>query len=156
MEQTKLGLIPYLTVSDAAAAIDFYKAAFGAQELTRHAAPGGNKLMHATLIVHGSTLMLADDFPEYSNGQGRTPEALGGSPVILALEVKDADATWEKAVAAGATVRFPLQDQFWGERYGQLTDPFGHIWSVGQELRQVSKEEAETGAEVAFSKMQTT
>ena len=153
MEPSKLGLVPYLTVSGAAAAIDFYKAAFGAEELTRHAAPGGGKLMHATLMVHGSTLMLADDFPEYANGRGRTPEALGGSPVILALEVEDANATWARAVAAGARVRFPLEDQFWGERYGQVTDPFGHIWSIGQQLRQVSKDETEKGAEVAFSKM---
>jgi PhnB protein len=148
-----LGLIPYLTVSDANAAIEFYKAAFGAEEMTRHAAPGGKKLMHARLIVHGSTLMLADDFPEYSNGQARTPEVLGGSPVILALEVEDANAAWDKALAAGAKVRFPLQDQFWGERYGQVTDPFGHIWSIGQELREVTTEEVEAGAEQAFSKM---
>jgi PhnB protein len=151
----QLGLIPYITVSHAAAAIEFYKAAFGAEELSRHSAPGGDKIMHAHLIVHGSPLMLADDFPEYANGKGRTPEALGGSPVILALEVEDAQGSWDKALAAGATVRFPLEDQFWGERYGQVTDPFGHIWSIGQELREVSRDEAEKGAEEAFSKMQT-
>ncbi len=151
----QFGLIPYLTVSDAAAAIEFYKAAFGAEEQSRHAAPGGDKIMHAHLIVHGSSLMLADDFPEYANGKGRTPEVLGGSPVILALEVEDANATWAKALEAGAKVRFPLEDQFWGQRYGQVTDPFGHIWSVGQDLRVVSDKEAEAGAEEAFSKMQT-
>lgn len=142
-------LTPYLTVSNAAAAIDFYKKAFGAEELRRHAAPDGNRLMHAHLRIHGSDLMLADDFPEHMGS--RTPEKFGGSPVTLHVHVeKDVDQIWSNAVAAGAKVTMPLADQFWGDRYGQFTDPFGHSWSVGQTVKQVTEEELIVGAKAAF------
>ena len=85
--------------------------------------------------------MLSDDFPEFASGRSRTAEALGGSPVTLHLEVADADAAWEKALAAGAKVVFPRADQFWGARYGKLADPFGHEWSIAQSLRTVPEEE---------------
>ena len=143
-------LTPYLTVSNAAAAIDFYKKAFGAEEVARHAAPdGSNRLMHVQMKVLGMDLMLADDFPEHM-GRSRTPEAFGGSPVTLHLHTDDVNTLWANAVAAGAKVTMPLKDQFWGERYGQFTDPFGHSWSAGQTIKKVSQEEFEVGAKAAF------
>lgn len=142
---------PYLVVSDAAAAIDFYKSAFGAVELVRHPAPGTDKLMHAHLVVHGGHLMLSDDFSQSMGGKSETPEALGGSPVTFHIHTDDADAVWEKAVAAGAEITMPIANQFWGDRYGQLRDPFGHKWSIGQTLSNPSQEEIEEGAKAAFS-----
>jgi PhnB protein len=142
--------VPYLVVSNAAAAIDFYKKAFGAQELSRHAAPGTDKLMHAALVINGGNLFLADDFCEQMNQKSETPEALGGSPVTFHLHVEDADAAWAQAVAAGAEVTMPLADQFWGDRYGQLRDPFGHKWSIGQTKVALSKEDIEQNAKEAF------
>jgi PhnB protein len=142
---------PYLVVSNAAAAIDFYKNAFGAVELTRHATPGSDKLMHAHLVVRGGHLMLSDDFSGQMGRTSETPEALGGSPVTFHLHVDDADATWAQAVAAGATVTMPLADQFWGDRYGQLRDPFGHKWSIGQTKSAPSQSELEEGAKAVFS-----
>ena len=146
------GLTPYIVVSNAKAAIEFYKAAFGAVETMRHEAPGGDKIMHARLEINGSVLMLADDFPEFMGGRSRTPESLGGTPLTLSLQVKDAKAAWARALGAGATVVYPLKDQFWGEKYGKLLDPFGHEWSVGQTIRVVSKKESEAAAEKFFEK----
>jgi PhnB protein len=142
-------LTPYLTVSDAAAAIEFYKKAFGAEEVARHSAPDGKRLMHVHLKVLGMDLMFADDFPEHM-GRSRTPEALGGSPVTLHLQTEDVDSLWANALAAGAKVTMPLKDQFWGDRYGQFTDPFGHSWSAGQTIKTVSTEELEEAAKAAF------
>ena len=142
--------VPYLVVSNAAAAIDFYKKAFGAQELARHAAPGTNKLMHAHLVINGGNLFLADDFSSQMGGKSETPEALGGSPVTFHLHVDNADVAWAQAVAAGAKVTMPLADQFWGDRYGQLRDPFGHKWSIGQTKSAPSQAELEEAAKVAF------
>jgi len=122
------GVIPHLTIADgrAAEAIDFYKAAFGAEELGRHAADDGKRLLHAHLKVNGGDLMLNDDFPEYSGGASAMP---GG--VALHLQVLDPDGAWKRALDAGAQVLMPLADQFWGDRYGQIRDPFGHRWSIG-------------------------
>jgi PhnB protein len=142
---------PYLVVSNGAAAIDFYKNAFGAVELTRHVAPGTDKLMHAHLVIHGGHLMLCDDFSSMGQGKSETPQALGGSPVTFHLHVEDADAAWAQAVAAGAEVTMPLADQFWGDRYGQLRDPFGHKWSIGQTKGWPSEAEMEEGAKAAFA-----
>ena len=96
--------------------------------LLRHLADDGNRLMHAHLTINGGSLMLNDDFPEFREGGGDVP-APGG--VTLHIQVPDADAVWGNALAAGATVKFPLEDQFWGDRYGQLEDPFGFTWSIG-------------------------
>ncbi len=156
MPDEPIGLTPYLVVSDAAAASDFYQRAFGATEIARHAAPGGKKLMHVRVTLFGSLLMFADDFPEMMGRKSRTPEALGGTPITLHLQVPDANAVWEKAVAAGATVTMPLKDQFWGDRYGQLLDPFGHQWSISQTLRQLSDEEVEAAAEESFKPAEET
>lgn len=132
---------PHLTVDDGAAAIDFYVKAFGAVELGRVPGPDGKKLFHAALQLNGATIMLNDDFPEMNDGKSTTPTALGGSPVTIHLTVTDVDAKFQKAVDAGATVVMPLDDQFWGDRYGVLRDPFGHLWSLGQPVREVSDEE---------------
>jgi PhnB protein len=142
---------PYLVVSNAAAAIDFYKSAFGAVELVRHLAPGTDKIMHAHLTVNGGHLMLCDDFSSKMGSKCETPEALGGSPVTFHLHVGDADETWAQALAAGAEITMPLADQFWGDRYGQLRDPFGHKWSIGQTVRTPSQEEIAQSAKEVFS-----
>lgn len=134
---------PTLTVSDGAAAIDFYVKAFGAEELGRVPGPDGKRLFHAALRINGALVMLNDDFPDMNDGKSATPEALGGSPVTIHLTVTDVDAKFQKAVDAGATVVMPLGDMFWGDRYGELRDPFGHLWSMGQPVREVSPEEIE-------------
>lgn len=133
---------PHLVVDDAAAAIDFYVKAFGAEELGRVPHPDG-KLVHAALRINGSLVMLADDFPEMSGGKSMTPKALGGTPVTIHLTVTDVDTKFQRALDAGATMVMPLDDQFWGDRYGMVADPFGHQWSLGQPVREVSMEEIE-------------
>jgi len=146
VEAMPASISPHLCVSNAAAAIDFYKKAFGARELARHPAPDGKRLMHAALELNGGTVMLADDFPEYHGGKGNTGEAYGGSPILLHLQTDDADALWKQALAAGATIVMPLADQFWGDRYGQVKDPFGFIWSIGAPVKQTQQQSAERPA----------
>jgi PhnB protein len=119
------GVTPYLTVRGASDAAEFYKRAFGAEESGRMLADDGTRLMHCHMRINGADLMMCDEFPEYGAGLGDGPRG-----VTLHLQVDDADAWWTRAVEAGATVRMPLADQFWGDRYGQLTDPFGHTWSI--------------------------
>ncbi|GFG66854.1 hypothetical protein MKUB_43440 [Mycobacterium kubicae] len=133
-------LSPHLVVDDAAAAIDFYVKAFDAVELGRVPGPQG-KLVHAALRINGFMVMLNDDFPEMCGGKSMTPKALGGTPVTIHLTVTDVDAKFQRAVDAGATVVLPLDDQMWGDRYGVVQDPFGHQWSLGQPVREVSMEE---------------
>ena len=126
------GLTPHITIGDKRAkeAIAFYEKAFGAEVKSTAGEQNGERLMHAHLIVNGGSLILNDDFPEYH--QGDSNAAPGG--YCLHLQVPDADAAFERAVAAGAAVRFPLQDQFWGDRYGRVIDPFGIQWSIGATL----------------------
>jgi PhnB protein len=133
-------VLPHLVVGDAAGAIDFYVKAFGAEEIGRVPGPDG-KLVHAALRINGATIMLNDDFPEMSGGKSMTPASLGGTPVTIHLVVDDVDAKFQRALDAGATVVAPLDDQFWGDRYGVVADPFGHHWSLGQPVREVSMEE---------------
>jgi PhnB protein len=133
-------LSPHLTVDNAAAAIDFYIKAFGAVELGRVPRPDG-KLVHAAVRINGSLVMLNDDFPEMSGGKSMTPPSLGGTPVTIHLTVSDVDADFQRALDAGATVIVPLDEQFWGDRYGMVADPFGHHWSLGQPVREVGYEE---------------
>ncbi len=139
------GLTPHLSIGGgrAAEAIDFYKAAFGAQEQMRHPADDGKRILHAHLTINGASLMLADDFPEYHGGKA------GGPPegVTLHLQVTDADAAFKRATDAGATVTMELADQFWGDRYGQVQDPFGHRWSIGAPVRQEQQQPAGQAAE---------
>ena len=138
---------PYLTIKDATRAIEFYKQVFGATELMRIDAPDG-KVGHAEIKIGDSIMMLADENPEWGNG---SPLSLGGSPVGLMIYVKDVDATFAQAVAAGAQVYKPVQDQFYGDRSGTVTDPFGHIWTISTHIEDVSPEEMLRRAE-AFMK----
>ena len=139
----------HLSVRGGDKAIEFYKKAFGAQVLGVHHTPDG-KVMHGMLKVGDSFLMLADEFP----GMGTpAPQTLGGSPVVLNIYVEDVDALWNQAVAAGATVTMPLADQFWGDRYGQVKDPFGHGWALGSRRENVTPEEMERRAKEVFAQM---
>ena len=125
MTEYSAGLIPHMTINDnAKAAIDFYKKAFAAEELGRHAADDGKRLMHAHLRVNGHDLFLMDAFPE----RGSPVTAPAG--VMLALRVDDPDKWWDRAVGAGAHIVVQLDDMFWGDRWGLLVDPFGHQWSI--------------------------
>jgi PhnB protein len=141
-------LLPYIVVSDGIAAIDFYKKAFGAVEDEEpHFVPGTTKVLNARMSIRGGVFMLCDDFMD--SGQ-----ALGRSPVMLHLQVDEGiDAAFEMAVAAGATVKMPLMDQFWGDRYGQVADPFGHTWTMGQKIATLTKEQVDEGAKAAFATM---
>jgi PhnB protein len=140
MEQSEQGpsggITAHLTIRDGKAsdAIDFYSRAFGAEEIGRHMADDGKRIMHAHLKLNGGSLMLNDDFPEFGHGEAGPPAS-----VTLHLQVPDADAAWDKATGAGAAVRFPMADQFWGDRYGQVTDPFGFTWSIGAPVKQGQK-----------------
>jgi PhnB protein len=147
MEQSEQGptggVTAHLTIRDgkAADAIDFYRQAFGAEEIGRHMADDGKRIMHAHLKLNGGSLMLNDDFPEFGHGEASAPAS-----VTLHLQVPDADAAWNRAVAAGAEVRFPIADQFWGDRYGQVKDPFGFTWSIGAPVKQAQQQSAEQPA----------
>ena len=125
---------PHLVCAGAGAAIDFYKKAFGAAETARIPGPGG-KLIHASIRIGDSTVMLVDEMPEWGS---LGPKALKGTPVVIHLYVDDVDAFTARAVAAGAKVTMPVADMFWGDRYGQIEDPFGHRWSVATHVRDVS------------------
>jgi PhnB protein len=128
---------PYLIIDGAAAAIEFYKKAFAATEVMRMAMPGG-KVGHAEIQIGDSRVMLADEFPAMG---ARSPRAFGGTPVSLLLYVPDVDALFNRAVAAGAKVTKPLADQFYGDRSGTLTDPFGHQWTIATHKEDVPPDE---------------
>lgn len=130
-------ITPHLVCAGAADAIEFYKKAFDAEEVMRLPGPDG-KLGHAMLRIGDSLLMLADEFPQW---ESFGPLSLKGSPVTLHLSVADVDKAFERALAAGAAVRMPLADMFWGDRYGIVEDPFGHRWSLATHIRDVSAEE---------------
>ena len=134
-------LTPHLICAGAADAIEFYKKAFNAVDLARLPGPDG-KLMHAAVRIGDSTLMLVDENPQWG---ALGPKALKGSPVTIHLYVGDVDATVAQAVAAGAKITMPVADMFWGDRYGQLEDPFGHRWSVATHMRDLSAEEIKQG-----------
>ena len=134
-------LTPHLTVAGAAEAIEFYKKAFGATELGRMPAPDGKRLMHAMLRIGDSPVMLNDEFPEMGGKGG--PLKIGGTAVTVHLYVEDCDAVYKRAVAAGATAVMPPVDMFWGDRYGRLTDPFGHSWSIATHQKDMTPAEME-------------
>ena len=137
------GVIAHLTIRDgkAADAVDFYSRAFGAEEIGRHMADDGKRIMHAHLKINGGSLMLNDVFPEFLSAPATPPGSM-----VLHLQVPDADAAWEKATAAGANIRLPMKDQFWGDRYGQVEDPFGFTWSIGAPVKQVGRQSAQEPA----------
>jgi PhnB protein len=130
---------PYLVVKDADRAIDFYKRAFGAEELHRMSGPGGS-VLHAEIRIGDSRIMLGDESPM---GGCKSPQSLGGTSMGLHIYVKDVDAAFAKAVAAGAQVQMPVTDMFWGDRYGKLADPFGHEWSMATHKEELTPEEME-------------
>ena len=140
---------PYLCVDDAASAIDYYKRAFGAKEQNRMGAPDG-KIGHATLEIGDSLIMLSDPMP---GGSVMPPTTLGGTTSSVFLYVKDVDAVFEKAVKAGATVDMQVADQFWGDRFGTVTDPFGHHWSIATHIEDLSPEEIQERGQKAMAGM---
>ncbi|MBV9959061.1 MAG: VOC family protein [Acidobacteria bacterium] len=140
------GATPYLCVNDAAGAIEFYKKAFGATELQRMEAPGG-KIAHAELKIGEGIIMLADEFPEMGFV---SPQTLGGSPITLYLYFEDVDAVAESAVAGGAKLLKPVEDQFYGDRSGRLEDPYGHIWGIATHKEDLSEEEVKRRAAAMF------
>ena len=135
----------YLICDGAAKAIKFYEKAFGATEVMRVPTPDG-KLMHASIKIGDSLIMLNDEFPEMG---ALGPKALKGTPVTMHLFVEDADKAFARAVKAGATVKMPLQDMFWGDRYGQLEDPFGHSWSIATHIKNMTPKEIQEAAKAA-------
>ena len=141
-------ITPYLSIDGAARAIEFYKKAFGAEELFRMAQPDG-RVGHAELQIGDSRLMLADEYPEMNF---RGPSSIGATPVMLHLYVEDVDAAFARAVAAGAKVTRPLRDEFYGDRTGSVEDPFGHRWSLATHVRDVSEEEMQKHAAAASGK----
>jgi PhnB protein len=141
-------LTPHLVVKGASEAIEFYKKAFGAEEIKRVPGPDGKSLVHAELKIGDSRLLLVDEFPEMDC---RGPQSVGGSPVSIHMFVDDADAAFDRALSAGAEVRMPLADQFWGDRYGVLTDPFGHVWSIATHKEDLTAEQISKRAQAAFS-----
>jgi PhnB protein len=140
---------PYLAVDDAAEAINYYKKAFGAKERVRMEAPGG-KVGHAELEIGDSLVMLSDSFPQAST---RPPKELGGTSVSVFMYVKDVDAVVKQAVDAGATVTMEVADQFWGDRFGSVQDPFGHLWSIATHVEDVPPEEMAERAKAAMAAM---
>jgi PhnB protein len=140
---------PYIAVEDAARAIEFYVKAFGAKELERMEAPGGS-IGHAALEFGDSRIMLSDPFPQAST---RPPKELGGTSASVFMYVEDVDAVVKRAVDAGATVTMEVADQFWGDRFGTITDPFGHVWSIATHIEDVPPEEMAERAKAAMAEM---
>lgn len=129
---TTASVIPHLAVNGGEAAIEFYASAFGATLENKVPHEDGKRLMHACMKIGNGTVFLMDDFPEYDQaGSARSPARIGGTSCVIHIDVPDADAAWERATRAGAQVVLPLDNQFWGMRYGQVKDPFGHVWSIG-------------------------
>jgi PhnB protein len=133
-------LTPYISIKGASEALAFYKAALGAQELYRLDMPDG-RVGHAELRIGDSRLMLADEMPDMADAVARSPRTLGGTTFGLHVYVPDVDAAFERAIAAGGTVKRPVQDQFYGDRSGTFADPFGHVWTLATRVEEVSPEE---------------
>ena len=142
-------LTPYLTVKGAADAIDFYKRAFDAKEQFRMPSPDGKSIGHASIVIGDSVLMLADEFPNMS----KSPQTLGGVPVSMVLYVEDVDASFKRAVDAGATVKMPVENKFYGDRMGTVIDPFGHMWTIGTHIEDVTPQEMQKRMQEFCSKM---
>jgi len=145
--------IPHLCVSDGLAALEFYKSVFGAEEGHRMMSPDGKKLMHGEIIIDGHKCFLSDEFGADEGGTVKTPQTLGGGTCVrVTLMVDDADKVVERAVVSGAQVLMPVQDMFWGGRYGKIADPFGHEWGINQQLKELSPEETQSAAEEFLAK----
>ncbi|MFZ2446668.1 MAG: VOC family protein [Syntrophobacteraceae bacterium] len=138
---------PYLVVRGASDAIEYYKKAFGATERFRMMSPDGKSVMHAELSIGDSIIFLSDEFPEM---ESKSPMSLHGSPVTIHLYVEDVDEVFNRAVSEGGTVTKPLENMFWGDRFGELKDPFGHRWSLATHVEDVPPEELERRGAEAF------
>ena len=143
-------LTPFLTVRDAARAIEFYKQAFGAVERGPAMKGPDGKIMHAELLIGDSIIMLSDEFPQMG---AVSPETIGGSGMGLHIYLDGVDAAFDRAVKAGAQVEMPVMDQFWGDRFGKLKDPFGHNWSVATHTKDLSMDEMKQGMDDAMAQM---
>jgi uncharacterized glyoxalase superfamily protein PhnB len=141
-------ITPYLTVRGAERALAFYREAFGAEETYRMTSPGGGALLHAEVKIGAASVYLCDEFPDMG---AHSPEALGGSPVVLHLAVGDVDAAFARALAAGASPTMAPADMFWGDRFAKIRDPFGHCWSLACPIEEVSQEEAQARADAFFA-----
>ena len=145
-------LIPHLVCDPCSEAIDFYKKAFGAQEISRIPAPDGSRIMHAAIRIGNSFVFLVDDFPEFCGGKSQSPKGLNGTPVSLHRYVANCDAAIKRAQDAGATVLMPAQDMFWGDRYGVVIDPYGHKWSFATHIKDMTPAEMQAAMKDAFAK----
>ena len=143
-------ITPHLLVDRAAKAVEFYKNVFGAEVARPMSTTPDGKILHVLLKIGDSHLMMADAFPRPGMA---SPKSLGGTPVVLTLYVPDVDATWKKAIDAGAKTVFPLINQFWGDRYGIIEDPFGHAWALATHIEDPTQEEIEERAKSAFAHM---
>jgi PhnB protein len=144
--------VPHLIVSDGIAALKFYAEVLGAEQGHTMMAPDGKRVMHGELTLDGHKIFLSDEFTAEEGGSCSTPKTLGGSCVRIMLMTDNADAVVERAVARGAKVIMPVQDMFWGARYGQIVDPFGHQWGINQQLKEQSDAETNAAAEEFFGK----
>ncbi|HLP76559.1 MAG TPA: VOC family protein [Candidatus Paceibacterota bacterium] len=140
---------PYLTIKGAAQAIEFYKRAFAAQERLRMPGPDGKTVGHAEILIGDSAIMLADEFP----GCNLSPQTLKGTPINLVIYVEKVDDVFQSAIAAGAKVKQPLENKFWGDRAGSVTDPFGHEWTIMTHVEDVSPDEMNKRMKAEFEKM---
>jgi uncharacterized glyoxalase superfamily protein PhnB len=139
---------PSLVIKEASKAIDWYTKALGAQELYRVPSPDG-RLLHAEIKIGDSIIMMTDEMPEMG---GKGPQALGGTPVSLMIYCEDCDALFNRAVGAGASVRAPLEDAFWGDRWGMVVDPFGHVWAIATRKKNLSVEEMKRATDEFMAK----
>ncbi len=139
-------LSPHIMVRGAGKAIEFYKKAFAAEEVARMPGPDGQSVMHAEMQFGNSRLMLCDEMPR-EGCSCASPQTAGKTTAVLHLYVENADASFDRAVKAGATVTMPLMDMFWGDRYGQVTDPFGHVWSIATHKQDLTPDQIQKGAE---------
>lgn len=143
--------IPHVIVRDGLAALEFYKEVFGAEEGHNMMTSDGKKLMHGEILLEGHKLFVSDWFAPSDGGTLGSPETLGGTCVRITLEVENADAVVERAVAHGSSVIMPVADMFWGARYGKIRDPFGHEWGINQQLKKQSEEETNAEADKFFA-----
>lgn len=144
-------LIPHLVCDPCSEAIAFYQRAFGAEEVQRVVAPDGRRVMHAEIRMGTSLVFLVDDFPEFCGGKSSSPKALKGTPVSIHRYVADCDAAIKRAQEAGATVTMPAADMFWGDRYGMVTDPYGHQWTFATHVKDLTAAEIQAAMKAAFA-----
>ena len=141
-------LTPHIVVSDGAQAIEFYQRAFGAEELETHKSPDGTMVMHARLRIGNSLLLLAGEYPPHC----LSPKSRGGASAFLHFYTEDADAAFDRAVKAGCTAKMPVSDMFWGDRYGQVEDPFGHPWAIATHKHDFTPQQIDANAKAFFAK----